>query len=731
MSEPENHIEPAPIPEIELQRYLDGRLSPDAQRSFDEKLKAHPAARRTADAMREEARLLREGLESLSEPPYKIADKVMAGIYEDYRKRTAAIRARRMRNRFLVTLSAAAMLMLAVYFVRPRDPAGALASGNHAGILQANGKVETLAKGGKIYEGDVLVTARGEFVRLRLADGSALDLDESSRLRIEQVRNRTTSLMLESGRMGIVVGAESMGFSIKLPAGHLQAEPGAQLDVWLPAPNAAIMPQGLGAWTAHPPESKTGVAGQACLTVREGTAYIVTTEYPRGLAVAHARRVCFGPGISANTGVAFTVPQALDSRNEAWAASEGAGPQDRCVLGLFAPFDFSDLGHRFGLTEQLPGGEVSNKAMQAALTQLTDANNMLDPVARATRLSQGQQGLREVTQGFPLIYEGRRRARVLEGLAHYERGRVLLAQDTPQSRSGAEAAFLASSVAFQEALVGDQDENAQLRMTGLTELKLAPKVAANSRLKDFSADESALLLAQFYRPWALYHLHELNAGAGGEDLNIPALFEGACDAMGRSAESLAARYGKAKALQQAQRGKEALSTLEELSISSVAGVNDDARALTEGLRQTAHVERARIAAAANDLAGLNTVSEEFRMRYPLEAESAAGREIRAIQNAVLLKSGEKALNEHRFEEAVNAYATVYGRAGSVETLPAAERYQAQVNYLEALIGKNDGEGAAQAAKELSKLKAPEQSDIERTRVEALIEKANRMNEAKK
>ncbi|MCW8133516.1 MAG: FecR domain-containing protein [Planctomycetota bacterium] len=724
-------METAPIPEIELHRYLDGRLSREEQAAFDERLKNNPASRRTLDAMREEARLLREGLENLSEPPYKIGDKVLAGIYEEYRKRTAAQRARRLRNRFLVTLSAAAMLLAAVYFVQPRDPAGALASGNRASVVQSDGKLEVLTKGGKIYEGDVLATGRGEFVRLRLADGSLIDVDEDSRVRVEQVRNRTTTLALESGRLGVEVGPDNLGFSLKLASGHIQADPGALLDIWLPAPSPARMPQGMDAWTAPEAARKHEPApGVACLSMREGTAYVITPEFPRGLTVEHLRRVSFGPGQPLNGGAMLGAPQALDSRNEAWAVSE-TGPQDRAVVGLFAPFDFSDLGRRFGLTEQLPGGETAVKAMQAALAQLTDANNLTEPEARATRLSEGQQGLREVAQGFPLIYEGRRRARVLEGLAHYERGRALMALRTTQGRSGAEAAFLASAVAFHEALGGDE---VQGRAPGLAELKLAPKVAASSRLRDFSADEGALLLAQFYRPWALCHLRTLNAlnlDSAVREKDLPALFESTCEAMGRSVEGLAARYGKARALVLDRRENEALATLEELCLSSVAGAGDEARAMTEGLRQAAHVERARLYAAAGDGDGLNTVSEEFRMRYPLEGDGAAGREIRAIQNGYMLQSGAQALNERRFEDAARMYVAIFSRPGVVEAMAPADKFRLKASYLEALVGKEDGRGAFRMLKELEKLKAPEMPPVERLRIELLKEKAAGLYEFQK
>jgi hypothetical protein len=232
---------------------------------------------------------------------------------------------------------------------------------------------------------------------------------------------------------------------------------------------------------------------------------------------------------------------------------------------------------------------------------------------------------------------------VLEGLAHYERGRVLLAIGTPQARSGAQAAFLASTVAFREALEGGMDDPAAPHAPGLGELKLAPKVVATMRLKDFSQDEAALLLTQFYRPWALYQMRELPADgesadpAATADENLPALFDATCDTLGRSVEGVASRLGKARALLQAGRKVEAMAALDEICVIPVAGMNDDARAQAEGLRQTAHLERAKLHAAAGNTEALARVADEFGMRYPLELDGPAGKAIRALQGSLAKK----------------------------------------------------------------------------------------------
>lgn len=733
MSEPEaNKMEgAAPVFGVELQRYMDGRLSPAEQQQLEERLKTDAATRRTLDAMREEVKLLREGLEHLSEPPYKIADKVMQGVYEDYRRRMAAVRARRLRNRFVAALSAAALLMLAVWMVRPRDPAGEVASGNRVNLLRGD-VLEPLSKHGKLHEGDVLVTGRGEFARLRFADGSIVDLDEDSRLVVETVRNGTAILQLEAGRAGIEVGGENLGFTLKTGAGQLQADPGAALDVWLPAPSVARMPQGLDAWKAAAPAEKPGAApGVVALAVQDGTVYIHTPDYPRGLAIEALRRVVFGPGKPLNGGGVLAAPHALDSRREAWAAADGSGPQDRVLLGLFAPFDFQDLSRRFGLQGDLPGGETAAKAMQTALSELQAAGAAVQPADIAARLSHGQQLLREVAQGFPLSFEGRRRARVLEGLAHYERGRVLQALNTAQGRSGAQAAFLAATVAFNEAMSGGSGEESVPRAPGLAELKLAPRVDAATRLRDLSADESAFLLAEFYRPWALFHMQETGAAAEMPASDAVQAFDAALELCGRSVEGLAARYGKALALQRAGRTSEALAALDELSGTSVAGLNNDSLALAHGLRQAAHVERVRIHAVAGQSEGVNAASEEFRTRYPLDADGPAGQAIRDLQHALLFQSASKALQERRFDDASRFYVAIFSRAGLVDSLAAEALYALRLDYLEALIGKEDGRTAVRVAKEAEKLAPSGRSAAEKARADVLIERARALAERQK
>src|ERR1043165_457 len=76
---------PDPIDELQLIRYLDGRLGSAQKQEVEDLLRTSAAARRRLDALREEEKLLREALETLSEPSKRLSDKVIAAIHSDER----------------------------------------------------------------------------------------------------------------------------------------------------------------------------------------------------------------------------------------------------------------------------------------------------------------------------------------------------------------------------------------------------------------------------------------------------------------------------------------------------------------------------------------------------------------------------------------------------------------------------------------------------------------------
>jgi hypothetical protein len=270
---------------------------------------------------------------------------------------------------------------------------------------------------------------------------------------------------------------------------------------------------------------------------------------------------------------------------------------------------------------------------------LEAAENLGEAAERAQRLGQGQQLLRSATQGLPLSNQLRWQGRVLEGLAHYERGRALLAVRTAKAKLEAESAFLAAAVACHEALAGARKDLAPVTEVapGLAE-RNAPKLSASTRLRDLLPVEQALLLARFYKAWALFHLKQLTAFPETEELasaevaseDPAALFETAAGALDQSVEGLAARYGQALALAQTQRLGEAQTILTELGSTSVAGLAPGAHAHVQGLRQWALVEAARLDMQLREWAKVRTVVEAFRLRFPLDSDAPAARELAQV-----------------------------------------------------------------------------------------------------
>ena len=233
-----------PLDELLLSRYMDGRLSDTEVHTLEERLRTDPVSRRRLDALREEERLLREALEPASEPSRRLGDKVIAVLHAEERQRQQDVRGRRVRRHVFTLLAAAASLLVCVWLVRPRDSVGTAVSGTAATVVTLNNDRRPLTADGRFYEGDQIITAEGQFVRLRLASGAVLDLDEHSRLSIEKARPLPT-LRLENGRMG--VSSPQGDVLVHVPQGAVQVTAGALADVWLPRPAEVIWPDALSA----------------------------------------------------------------------------------------------------------------------------------------------------------------------------------------------------------------------------------------------------------------------------------------------------------------------------------------------------------------------------------------------------------------------------------------------------------------------------------------------------
>ncbi|MCZ7646747.1 MAG: FecR family protein [Planctomycetota bacterium] len=732
MSDSKRNIEPAPRPldEQELQRFIDGRLDTERQEALQGRMKHDAAARRALDGLREEDQLLRAALEPLSEPQGKLAEKVLGTLYDEHRQRMRLLRARRVRRMVLGAVGMAAAVMLAVLFIQPREQAGSVLSGSGVGLLQRDGAVQPLQAGQPFYDGDTLVTAHGQFARVRLSDGSVLDLDEDGKLHVEQTKNASPIVLLSAGRMGVEVGAQSLDLTVKTTVGApdvVRAPASASLDIWLAAPSAARWPAWAAAWEPEAPAAP-GVR-RVMLTVREGSAYVFSPGRAQPLALAADRCTLFGGDLPVSAGREIDAFQALDNRREDWARFE-AGPQDRPLLGLLEPWKPETLGQDLGLTRDLPGGAATEADVQRALQQMAEALRIAEPADRAQRLGAAQQALRGATQNLLLRDERRYLERTLEGLAHYERGRALLAERAGSSRADARNAFLAAAVAFHEALAGGGAEEAGVEVAKPLGERPLPEIRLLSQLSGFAAPMQGKLYATFYRPWALLQLRLLDdpaaPHAGDSDvlaLDEAKLFEQAQAMLGSSIEAFAAQYGRARALARQGRADDACAEFEKLACVSVAGLSKAAHVELDGLRQAAHVELIRLYAGGANAPALELWMDAFQLRFPLDLDSRAGQALREVLGRALRAGAERALRKNDYASALAFYADLFTHAGLEATLAPAERWSVRVGQLEAYVATGDGRRAARVARDLS-ARVPEDLSVpERARFDALIEKA--------
>ncbi|MBE7462670.1 MAG: FecR domain-containing protein [Planctomycetes bacterium] len=711
MSETPTSIEPAapaPLDELELQRFIDARLDEASQAALQARLKADPAARRSLDALREEDALMRGALETLSEPQGKLGEKILATLYDEQRQRMRLERARVFRRRLVWSVASAAAVMLALLLIKPREEAGAVVAGSGVGLLQKDGSVAALERTQRFYEGDTLVTAHGQFARIRLSDGSQVDLDEDSRLKIEQTAHRSPMLALEAGRMGLQAGPHSLGVLVRPgvdAAETLSAEAGVAFDLWLAAPTDARWPDWAEAWSRAEPAPDASPR-RVCVSVAEGTVYVNGGGNLRPVALGAQHRIVFGAGLPPQSGFEIDALHALDPRREGWAGMDGAGPQDRLMVGLLESWDPVELGERLGLAKDVPGG---SEAIGAALGQMREGLRATDAAERARLLGAGQQSLREATQGLLLRDERRYLERVVEGLAHFERARSLRALQTPQAKADARNAYLAAAVAFHEALNGAEPEVGAEQAEPLGQ-RPAPELHANLRLSDLAPPAQGKLLASFYQPWALLGLAQSQGSAGGDEvppeiagLNAADSFEHARTLLTPCVESLAAQYGLALALGSSGQAEEAAAEFEKLASVSVAGLSAGSKRQVEGLRQASHVALIRLHAQSRNGVQLENWLDTFRVRYPLDADGRAGRAIREVLSEALLQGAERALRAKDYTQALDCFHDLLAQPGLDESLDDAARFGIKCGQLEAYLGVEDGRRAARAARELERL----------------------------
>lgn len=727
MAEERGQLSSAPerLDELQLVRFMEGRLEAAAQAEVQARLQQSPEDRRTLDALREEARLLREAAENLSDPPVKVGEKVIAVLRAEYRRRVALERARRFRNRLMALTATAALLLIGLYFLSPRAETARMLSGTSASVARGGGAPVPLPKGGLLYDEDTLIAGRAQFVRVGLTSGCQVDVDEDSRLKIE--KGAASLFSIEAGRARVSTNGLNHNAIVRTAYGHLRVEQDTEFEFWMVTPHEVRWPSWAEAWMPERPEPRPATA-LACVTVFHGSVYIHTNEHPNGFPVGAGRRVTFAAGRLPVALQEFDDWEAMDSHREPWHGLDGVSPPGLALLEILPPFDWRGLGERTGLLgERVSMGANVAASMKEAFDVLSKAQAIDEAAARAAQLSRGQQALRAAAQGLPVSSELRWLGRTIEGLAHYERGRCL------QVRSPGDAvgAFLAASVAFHEALAGSQqDLGTDVGVAAGLDSYAPPKLTVSFRLKDLTPVEQGMLLAHFYRPWAL-RAHAEQAGKVDEAETmarepLPPLFERAAALMDGSVEGLASRYGRALALADEGRASEALEMLAGICSFSVAGLPDTVRLQVEGLRQAAHVASVRIHVDRGEWDRARDVLELFHTRYPLSVNGSAADRMEAVQARALRSAADAAYEKKDWASALSQYDALLRASGAEARLTPATYWSLRLRQLEVALAVGQGVEAVRLARLIKHDGAAGLSAADQTRAATLEAQAEEL-----
>lgn len=698
------------VDELQLHRYLEGHLSDKERESVDEILRTQPAARRMLDALREEEKLLRDCMDVRVESSARLSDKVIATLHAEERFRLNAMRNRRLRRQIIGVVSMAACLFLIFWLAKPREAAGTAVSGSSATLVTPSGEHRVLAKNVRIYDGDQLSATDGQFIRLRLSNSAVVDIDEHSKLTLEKPnyeRNDNAQVLnLESGRIGIDASGRQ-DVLVQLPQGTVRVLSGARVDIWLPEFGGAKWPEII---EPAPGISTENVSANrdrsAVLTVFSGTALVGNEALPSGASVSGGYRAIFTPQSKVVRKIDLNGSIVLDTRSSAgWHGVDAMAPGLNLV-GLLDTPDFIEMGRRFHMTENAP-------AVAEALKQMQDAIQIAPAAERADKLALGQEALRSAYEPFKSADERRRFGRTLEGIAHLQRGRALLNKTNAWSEHGSEerqsayVAFKAACVAFEESL--DPSFTGELPATDKPKVNIWAHGLSNNGaiLTDLSPAEQSSLLACYMHAVALDWQAAVEPKLqptkhAGEEVALQAAREFAdmrVD-LGRSVESLSARYAEGLALKRGRQPAKAIDAFREVLSVPLAGCTANARQAADGIKQAAALALVQIHLATGKAEDAQKDADEFWLLYPLENRNTnpAAQEIERALDGNLLKDADAAMKSNQYEAAVELYDELFEKSASATsktTIPA------RLQRLKALIALKNGPRARREAAEMA------------------------------
>ena len=701
--------------ELNLHRYMDGRLDERERRGVEEALRHDPAARRTLDALREESRLIAGALENQSELSRRLSDKVIAQLHIEERSRVSLLRTRRLFRRAASAAAIAAALVLCFFLVKPRASAGSIVSGSNATVT-VHGEKHDAQKGTRLYEGDELATGRGQFVRLELADGSRLDLDENSRLSIERSGSQP-QVRLILGRVEVTAAANSEALRVEALELHSEIAPGTQAEIWLPEAAQAQWPSMFYALdhfsntenSAREVKLDQALAKPelALLTVFKGVARISLSKNSELAPVLEGVRAAVSNSEITRRRVKLSGSRVLELRDAGSLSARDPGNAkalDWVRIGLLSNPEFENMGRKLGLLNNAPSLEQTPARIGEALRQLDGSLRDPSHVQRAEAIAAAQQALRLACEALPKEDTRRGYGLMLEGLAHFEEGRARFMLRNAAG-SDARTSFEAARVAFDGALEfgrkpGDTSAEWQAAFAG----------GATPQLQDLPPQAQASLVAEFKRAAALYWKARAshNEPELARDIDeASAAFLKLHEGLGRSVESLAALLGQALSdelhADDASRSK-ALDALQILAAKPLTGSEPQARRSFEGVRQSAMLELVRINAQSRDgregrdgreARKTLDAARDFTLLYPLESRSPAAEAVKLELKSGLENLAAAALKEKRFDhaaEACDALLLALDENDGIHEDSATSEVRhlgVHLDLLEALIGAQD------------------------------------------
>jgi len=704
------------IDELMLLRYLDGRLEGAQKSDVEELLRTNAAVRRRIDALREENQLLSEALENISEPSRRLSDKVVAALHNEERFRLQALRSHRMRRNVLWGVGIAASFFFCVFLMKPRESMGSALSGTGATLILSSGERQPLAKNASFYEHDEISTAQGQFMRLRIGGENLIDLDERSRIAIEKSKPGPVIRLLQ-GHMGLATADQDV--TLHLAQGTLRINAHSVVDLWLPQTSKAEWPSWLLPEPAGVRESAL-TENPAVATVISGSLSISTEKSPEGIAIAQGNRVIFSKQERKTKRVDVAGSRVIETRRRAsWHTSEGVMPQDRTVIGLLAQPEFKELGARLGMTRNTAA------LVAEALGQLHDGMQSDNLATRAEKLATGQQWLRIGYESLKADDERRDIGRMLEGLAHVERGRALMAliAQGKEEISTAAAAFDAARIAFEEALKPAVDTAGPPAPDARPEWARQISAGSSVTLRDLSPAHQSGLLAAFNHAVAQQWMAQAEAVVSERPLTTAREFDSLRNTLSRSVEGMAARLAQGMALQRAgsEKMQKAIDAFAEVLSVPMAGWSDAPRRLGDGLKQTALLALTRLYVEIQQTEKARATADDFWLLYPLDGGTPVAREIKNLLDGSVLKDAAQAMKLERYEDAVEHYdrwLTANSRAGAKEENAAAET-GARLSLLKALVALKDGARARQQAVLLEKrISADKGAELEKLTAQA-------------